>query len=360
MDLCADMLFEHLPRFGQDAVVPEMVCPSFRRMFGRFPVAAGHRLAFNSDRLYNRFIRYHAFAGHQASRYDLFHVVDHSYAQLVHALPGDRVGVYCHDIDAFRCLVDPGRHPRPIWFRFLARRLLAGLQRAAVVFYSTVAVRRELLQFGLVDPSRLVLAPYGVSPEFTPDRPVGCADPRWLEGLDGRPWVLHVGSCVPRKRIDVLLDVFSEIRKTVAGVQLIKVGGEWSREHRERIARLGLAGEIKHARGVSRWELAEAYRRAGAVLVTSESEGFGLPVIEALSCGAPVLASDIPALREAGGPAAAYAPVGEIGAWAEMATRLLAEPPVSAARADRSKWAARFTWSAHAEIIARAYRLLLY
>jgi glycosyltransferase involved in cell wall biosynthesis len=359
MDLCADMLFEHLPRSGPDAVFPNLVRPSFRRLFSGLPAAAGRRSAFNADRLYNRFIHYHRHARRHAAYFDLFHVVDHSYAQLVHALPADRVVVYCHDIDAFRCLVDPARYSRPYWFRSLAKRILTGLGRAAVVFHNSVAVRDELLHFGLIDPGRLIHAPLGVSTEFTPNRLVGEVVPRWLEGLDARPWLLHVGSCVPRKRIDVLIDVFAEVRRTVPGVQLIKIGGEFSAEHQRQIARLGVGGAITHVRGVPRSELAEAYRGAGAVLVTSEAEGFGLPVIEAMSCGAQVLASDIPALREAGGPAALYAPVGDIGTWAELSACLLNNPPDEARWAERLAWTTQFSWSTHAETIAKAYHRLI-
>ena len=91
--------------------------------------------------------------------------------------------------------------------------------------------------------------------------------------------------------------------------------------------------------GLTRAELAEVYRRAAVVLVPSEAEGFGLPVIEALACGAAVVASDIPALREAGGPAAVYAPVGDVGAWADAVAKVLADP--AAAPPGPSGWPGR-------------------
>ncbi len=91
----------------------------------------------------------------------------------------------------------------------------------------------------------------------------------------------------------------------------------------------------------------------------SGAEGFGLPVIEALACGAAVVASDIPAMRESGGPAAAFVPVGDVGAWSDLVAKLLADPAAAPLRADRLAWAGRFTWTAHAEIIARAYHRLL-
>ena len=359
MDLCGEMLLAHLPRQGPLALDPARLGPPFRRLSTRLPVLGRRNAALNADRLLNRFLLFPRHARREAPRFDLFHVVDHSYAQLVHALPAGRAGVYCHDLDTFRCLIDPAADPRPRWFRALARRILTGLREAAVVFHSTAAVGEQINRAGLVLPDRLVLAPYGVAPEFTPDPPGPPSRVPRLDGPDGRPWALHVGTCVPRKRIDVLLDVFARIREAVPGVRLVKVGGEWSAEHRERIARLGLAGVITHVVGLARAELAEVYRRAAVVLVPSEAEGFGLPVIEALACGAPVIASDIPALREAGGPAAAYAPVGDVGAWADAVARVLADPAAAPPRAVRLAWAARFSWAAHAETIARAYHRLL-
>jgi glycosyltransferase involved in cell wall biosynthesis len=361
MDLCGEMLLAHLPREGPLAVQGAGVCPPFRRLASRLPLAGRHGTgaAFNADRLLNRFVHFPRYARRLADQFDVFHVADHTYAQLIHTLPPGRAGVFCHDVDAFRCLLEPEINPRPRWFRWFSRRILSGIQHAAVVFHSTEAVRREILRLGLVPPERLVHAPYGIAAEFVPDPPRPQGQARWLEPLDGQPWLLHVGACIPRKRIDVLLDVVAAVREQVPGLRLLKVGDAFTAEQREQAARLRLNGAIVDAGRLSRAELADAYRRAAAVLVPSEAEGFGLPVIEALACGAPVVASDIPALREAGGPAAVYAPVGDVGAWSDAVALLLADPSAASPRAARLAWAARFTWSAHAETIAGAYRRLL-
>ena len=194
----------------------EVLCPPFRKRFSRIPWLGRRRAAFNADRLLNRLWDYPRRLRNRAAEFDLFHVCDHSYAQLVHALPAERTGVYCHDLDAFRCLLEPARERRPRWFCAAARHVLRGLQKAALVFYSTGWVRERIDAHGLIDPGRLVHAPPGVSPEFT-------ACPEELDQAapfpapEGRPFLLHVGSCIPRKRIDVLLSVFARMRRAVPG-----------------------------------------------------------------------------------------------------------------------------------------------
>jgi glycosyltransferase involved in cell wall biosynthesis len=359
MDLCGDMLVDHLPRDGPFAVEAARLCPPFHRLATRLPVVGPRRAALNADRLLNRFILFPRYARRAVRRFDLFHVADHSYGQLVHALPAGRTGVYCHDVDPFRCLFDKDAYPRPQWFRAMSRRILSGLRNAAVVFHNTEAVGEEIRRAGLIDPDRLVHAPLGVAPEFTPGTTPPAVELPWLAELGERPWVLHVGTCNKRKRIDVLLDTVAAVRETVPDLRLVKVGGEWTADHRESITRLGLHGAITHVCGLTRAELAEVYRRAAVVLVPSEAEGFGLPVIEALACGAVVVASDIPALREAGGPAAAFVRVGDVGAWSNLVAKLLTDSAAAPPRADRLAWAGRFTWTAHAEIIARMYHRLV-
>jgi glycosyltransferase involved in cell wall biosynthesis len=111
--------------------------------------------------------------------------------------------------------------------------------------------------------------------------------------------------------------------------------------------------------GLRRAGIAELYRRASLVLLPSEAEGFCLPVIEALACGAVVLASDLPVLREVGGEAAVYCPVGDVPAWVAEAGRLLEHPSDCPAREARLARAAEFTWASHARIVFAAYRRLL-
>ena len=102
MDLTGEQVVAHLNRGCADGVRASRFCPPFR-----------HRLARNADRFLNRFWDYPRALRPVVRRgeFDLYHVVDHSYSQLVHGLPPGRAVVTCHDLDTFRCLLDPAASP---------------------------------------------------------------------------------------------------------------------------------------------------------------------------------------------------------------------------------------------------------
>jgi len=355
MDLVAEMLLSHAAH--DERVTTTRIRPAFARRVSNLPLGRRReKFAFNADRLFNRMWDVPRAARRVRQQNDVFHVCDHSYAHAVHALPADRVGVYCHDLDAFRCLFEPKKDPRPLWFRAMAKRLLNGLIKARVVFFSTTAVRNAIVKYGLLDEQKLVQAYYGVSQEFHPNpAPDLNLDHLPIRTIGGRPFLLHVGTCVPRKRIDVLLNIFAETRRLNPDLRLVQVGGTWTADQRAQIERLHLSDTVVQFRGIGRAELAEVYRRASLVLVPSELEGFGLPIIEALSCGANVLASDIPPLREVGGPAVSFMPVGDIASWVGKVTDLLEEPAHGPSPSIRLAQAAQFSWTSHAKIIVDTY-----
>jgi glycosyltransferase involved in cell wall biosynthesis len=130
---------------------------------------------------------------------------------------------------------------------------------------------------------------------------------------------------IPRKRIDVLLKSVAIMAKKFEDLQLIRIGGDFTTEQKEMLRSLGLVDRVRVMPRLTRLEVADWYRRSDVVLITSEAEGFGLPVIEALACGASVVASDIPVLRETGGEFARYAPVGNAEGFAGLAVEQIEE-----------------------------------
>lgn len=356
MEFCAEMLEINLQKNHASELGPFRYAPPWKRIFTGLPILRRKHSSLNADRLFNRFVFYPRYLRKLQADFDLFHVVDHSYAHLVHYLPGARTGVFCHDLDAFRSVIDPLSEPRPGWYRKMARHLLTGMQKAAIVFYTTNEVRRQIDRYQVVDPDLLVQAPLGTAAEYTPDTPEGYQPPP--QTLIEQPFILHVGSCVPRKRIDVLLKTFAELRGSHPDLLLVKIGGQFSPEHRELIQKYRLAPFIRHLVGVEREVVAEMYRRARAILQPSEAEGFGLPVIEALSCGAAVVATELPVLREVGGDAVLYAGLADIPNWVEQVTRVLDNKDGVPDRTRRLAQAAKYTWQTHAKIICDAYKRL--
>ncbi|HLX62130.1 MAG TPA: glycosyltransferase family 1 protein [Planctomycetota bacterium] len=356
MDHVAGMLLGEIAAGHCGGVSAEMLSPPFQRRLTRVPVLGKPRFAFNADRLLNRMRDLPKYLGKRRDEFDCFHICDHAYANVVHTLPAERTGVFCHDLDTFRCLFEPEKERRPRWFKTMMRRVLKGLQKAAIVFHTTSEIRRQILAHGIVDEASVICAPYGVSSVFSPrddpDRPEAAV----LEKLGGAPYLLHVGSCIRRKRIDVLLDVFGAMRAQHRGVRLLQVGGEWSAEQREQIARLRLEPDVVHAGRQDQRVIAGLYRKAVATLLPSDAEGFGLPVIEALACGCAVVASDIPPLMEVSGGAALHCPVGEVEKWAATLDKLISDPAFAPARGVRLKRASEFSWLAHARTICGAYR----
>jgi glycosyltransferase involved in cell wall biosynthesis len=357
MDICAEMLYDRASNIDDLAIEPAQIRPSFQWRIKHVRQYIPNY--FNGDRVLNRFIDYPHYLKSRVMDYDLFHIVDHSYAHLIHTLPAARTGVFCHDLDAFQSILEPERYPRSWSYRRMSQHILTGMQQAAIVFHTTQEVRQQIERYQLVDPAKLVAAPLGVSPEYQaqslPAKPITI---ELQNRLQGRPFILHVGSCVPRKRIDVLLDIFAKLRIDLPELYLVKVGGEWSAAQQQQITDLTLAESIVHLTDLQNATIAQLYQQAKIVLMTSETEGFGMPIVEALACGAIVLASDIPVLREVGGEAVVYCPMGDIETWCVQSLAAITNPDCAPSVEQRLARAACYSWDNHARTIIAAYARL--
>jgi glycosyltransferase involved in cell wall biosynthesis len=358
MDLVADMLFEQLRS---------------RRYAGRFEVTLLRpplsQRGRGIGRYLNRYWDYPRWLRARAGEFDLFHVIDHSYAHLVHVLPRKRTVVTCHDVDAFMPLVDPTVIPTRLP-RAVTRMVLSGMRKAACITCVSNATRHEVERFQLADPEKLIVVPNGVHPAMTaaPDGDAATQVERLLgQRHAGDVELLHVGTCIPRKRIDLLLEVFAAVAAATPQVRLLKAGGRLTAEQQAHAQALNVASRIVQLPYLEPQALAALYRRADTVLVTSSREGFGLPVVEALAVGTPVVATDLPVLREVGGSAVAYAPLGAVGAWRDAAIEQVTaahksspdqtvdRAPQDSPRHRRMSQAARFSWPAAAAQLASVY-----
>jgi len=364
MDLFGDKLVECYRSSYAAEVDVEQLRPALRARFSKLPLSSASAVLWNADRLINRFCDYPLWLRKQARRFDLFHIVDHSYGQLGLVLPAERTLVTCHDLDTFRCLLEPALDPRPKWFRVMAQRSFTGFLRASHVICPSDSTRAQLLQYRLFPAERISVIHPGADPIFF-SAPDATLQQRAVAGIGvaEQTFVLHVGSTIRRKRIDVLLRTFARIVKDFPKMWLVRVGGPLTVEQTQLAKQLGIHDKIVQAPPLSKAELAALYQQAAILLQTSDAEGFGLPVIEAMACGCPVIASSLAALREAGGSVAEYCAVADIDAWSDTAVKLLHERQGSAVQWGRRRIAARqhasaFTWAEHAKHTMAIYRSL--
>ena len=359
MDLMAEMLMAELQRSGRAGVEPVLLRPSFAPRIGPLALRRNGLPPLTIDRIAHRYWDYPRWLRREAPA-AVYHIVDHSYAHLANDLPAGRVVVTCHDTDAFRTLFLQGQRESSLP-RMFVRRVLRGLQRAALVACVSEATRAELERYGLVSPDRMAVVPNGVHPSCTalPDAAADAAAAA-LAGTTAGPDLLHVGSTIPRKRIDTLLDVLARVVAEWPDVRLLRVGGPFTAAQERRIDALGLRRHIRVMPFIDRPVLAALYRRAALVLLPSEREGFGLPVIESLACGTPIIVSDLPVLREVGGTAAEYCVVGDAAQWGDHVLALLRER-----ESHQARWAARrdagiaraalFSWERCADVMQTIY-----
>jgi glycosyltransferase involved in cell wall biosynthesis len=343
MDLMFEMLLEHLKDDRRFELVP--VRPPMPRRFG-----------YTADRIIGRHFLYPRQV--RNLRADVYHVVDHSYAPLVRALPGSRTVVTCHDADAVRALYAADARQTAL-HRVIARRVADGIGQAAVVTCDSESTMREVVGEGVVRADRAMVVPLGVDALFSSEGDPE-SDARADELLRSeRPAVdlLHVGSVIPRKGITVLLRAFKEISKAIPEARLIRVGGALTAEQSALARSLGIERRIVSLPFIPRVVLAAVYRRAELVLLPSLREGFGFPVLEAFACGTPVVASDLPVLREVGGEAAIYVPAGDWSALARAAIDAVrsGNEDRAAVRKRVIEQASRFRWELTAQRFAEIY-----
>jgi glycosyltransferase involved in cell wall biosynthesis len=264
------------------------------------------------------------------------------------------------------------------------------LRRGAVVCTPTAAVAAEVAaEYGLA-ADRLVVTPLGVDDGWRHPTP---PDPTWLAAHNLPPrYLLFAGNQEPRKNLPTLLAAYRELLRgrgeaaaapsrrdrvgtgptvtegagtttvpTPAGEPavptLVLVGPEgWG-------GALDTAGlppdKVRTLGYLPDPDLIRLVAGAAALVLPSVYEGFGLPALEALACGTPVVASDLPALREVLGDQAELVPPDDPAALAAALARALDDPGGEPARAARQTRAAGFTWENCAQATLSAYRLAL-
>ena len=357
MDLVAEMILSSLNQRPDLKIQANVITPDYCRLVEK--VFGKKRWAWNIDRLMNRrvVLRHGLLRKLRKHSFDAIFVVDHSYAHVICTMknryPAIPVVVMCHDLDAFQALDQPVKGLYGWLMRWFSKPVFNGLVKADWIITGSETVHQQMIEKykHQIDPQRVSTNPYGMANEFESSAENAAS----MASEIGFPVVLHVGSVIPRKRIDVLLRAVSELSKRYPDLTLLRVGGEFTPLQKMMVDELGLKDRIRVMPRLSRDAVAACYRLADVVLITSEAEGFGLPVVEALSCGAAVVASDIAVLRETGGEYVSYAAVGDSAEFARQATERIEQSRGGQGRIDPPGLKAhleQFRWSTHVERLA--------
>lgn len=206
---------------------------------------------------------------------------------------------------------------RPHAVRRHRGRIRGALENAAGIILSTQAVAGELRAYAAAH--RLPLPPIAVAPVAGAN--LFASTPLTLAGLTS-PFFLCVGTIEPRKNHRLLFDVWRQlaVRYGNAAPRLI-IAGQTGPMTRDLLGPLAaepaLRAHIEHRPACTDAELAQLLHHAAALLVPSRAEGFGLPFVEALQAGTPVIASDLPVFSEIGQGAARLVDPADPSAWAE-------------------------------------------
>jgi glycosyltransferase involved in cell wall biosynthesis len=269
---------------------------------------------------------------------EIFHATDHVLPYLSHT----RSVFTLHDLTP---LIFPAAHTQ-LNRRYLQLMLPHFLRDADVIIAVSEATRHDVMtRYGL-PPERVRVVYHGVNPRFGPVRPAVAQAIKASYRLPDR-YILAVGTIEPRKNLMTLLEAYHALRAEDSDMSLVIAGarGWHSEPFFNKLHALGLEDSVRLLGRVPDEDLPALYTLAEVFAFPSLYEGFGLPVLEAMACGAPVISSDTSSLPEVVGSAGLLLPPVDVLRWKETLLQLATNAALRAElRQHGLRQAALFTW----------------
>ena len=244
----------------------------------------------------------------------------------------------------------PAEYPRQqYYFRSLVPRVL---KSSRIVVADSASTRRDIIQSYGIAPEKVRVIYPGYDPATYAVNGAAARAPS-----DDDAYVLYVGNLLPHKNLLNLLDALAILRRRRRGTRLI-IRGEgqptYARAVRERVETLGLADAVSFQGYAGRHALRDLYAGAACLVLPSLREGFGLPVLEAMACGTPVITSSSSSLPEVGGDAAIRVDPHDAIDLSDAMYRVLADAKLRQELSERGlQWVGGFSWDRTAEQMSR-------
>jgi glycosyltransferase involved in cell wall biosynthesis len=280
---------------------------------------------------------------------DVFHATEHLLPRLKHA----RSVFTLHDL-IFQ--FDPDSH-KPLNIAFLKTMMPRFLKAADAIIAVSENTKRDAISLYGIPADKIHVIYEGVDPKFTPiTNPDRLSQVRAKYHLPDR-FILHVGTIEPRKNLPLLFEVATQTREhiVVAG----KLG--WLTDPiLAKVKELGVEDRVTFTGFIDDDDLPALISSANVLAMPSKYEGFGLPILEAMACGTPVVASNAASLPEVGGDAVLYAWPDDVRSWSRLITLTLDDTELRSSLRERGlRQAAKFRWDTMARETADIYRKVI-
>jgi glycosyltransferase involved in cell wall biosynthesis len=287
-------------------------------------------------------------------RLDLYHSPDFT---LPPTLPGTPTLLTVHDLSFAR---DPGS-ASPALKRFLDDVVPRSVSKATRVLADSGATRADLIDLYGTYPDKIEVLYSGVGAQFRPVEDAAALQlVRAKYRLGAMPYILSVGALHARKNYGRLIQAFARLESGLRdALRLVIAGGrEWSSDKiLAEPERQGLAPQVLFPGYVADEDLPALYSAASAFAYPSLYEGFGLPVLEAMACGVPVITSSVSCLPEVAGGAAVLVDPLDVNDIADALGRVLTDVGLRAELVAKGRArAAQFTWAKAARQLLDVYR----
>lgn len=283
-------------------------------------------------------------------RYDLYHEPNH--VPMRTRLP---TVTTIHDLSV---VVHPEWHPadRVRWYEAAFE---AGLRRTRRILAASEFTRREIVERLGFDAERIDVTYQGPRDAFVPQSAEQIAGARAALGVPER-FFLYVGTLEPRKNVNGLLGAYAALPLALRAEHPLLIAGAWGWKAdalRRKLAEHRFRDTVRLLGFMQDEQLAALYSACTALVWPTFYEGFGLPPLEAMACGAPVIVSDVASLPEVVGQAGLRLPPADRDAWAAAMQRVADDTElVERMRAASREQAGRFSWPRCVADTCRSYR----